>query len=147
MRELLALSCEAVKRGIANEPTNKTELGSIRSEVIAVSYDVKIRKTKTDPPFAWITDAQVEKFYSIPARETEFERFLDAKVDILRRSDPSLANKAVSDEDRKSARDFFASIKIAETAAATLPEPFRSEERRVGKECQSVCRSRWSPYH
>ena len=24
---------------------------------------------------------------------------------------------------------------------------FRSEERRVGKECQSVCRSRWSPYH
>ena len=22
-----------------------------------------------------------------------------------------------------------------------------SEERRVGKECLSVCRSRWSPYH
>ena len=24
---------------------------------------------------------------------------------------------------------------------------FRSEERRVGKECASMCRSRWSPYH
>src|SRR3546814_12527977 len=24
---------------------------------------------------------------------------------------------------------------------------FRSEERRVGKECVSPCRSRWSPYH
>src|SRR5216117_4376244 len=23
----------------------------------------------------------------------------------------------------------------------------RSEERRVGKECPSLCRSRWSPYH
>jgi preprotein translocase subunit SecB len=23
----------------------------------------------------------------------------------------------------------------------------RSEERRVGKECRSMCRSRWSPYH
>ena len=23
----------------------------------------------------------------------------------------------------------------------------RSEERRVGKECTSWCRSRWSPYH
>ena len=23
----------------------------------------------------------------------------------------------------------------------------RSEERRVGKECWHVCRSRWSPYH
>ena len=34
------------------------------------------------------------------------------------------------------------------------PEPWsikileeRSEERRVGKECTSWCRSRWSPYH
>src|SRR3546814_11334497 len=25
--------------------------------------------------------------------------------------------------------------------------PFRSEERRVGKECVSTCSSRWSPYH
>ena len=23
----------------------------------------------------------------------------------------------------------------------------RSEERRVGKECATLCRSRWSPYH
>ena len=26
-------------------------------------------------------------------------------------------------------------------------EMLRSEERRVGKECTSWCRSRWSPYH
>src|SRR3546814_12370475 len=26
-------------------------------------------------------------------------------------------------------------------------QPRRSEERRVGKECVSQCRSRWSPYH
>src|SRR3546814_17212741 len=26
-------------------------------------------------------------------------------------------------------------------------ESGRSEERRVGKECVSTCRSRWSPYH
>src|SRR3546814_13214110 len=25
--------------------------------------------------------------------------------------------------------------------------PFRSEERRVGKECVSTCRSRWAPYN
>src|SRR3546814_21011099 len=25
--------------------------------------------------------------------------------------------------------------------------PLRSEERRVGTECVSTCRSRWSPYH
>src|SRR3546814_18674571 len=28
-----------------------------------------------------------------------------------------------------------------------LDEPMRSEERRVGKECVSTSRSRWSPYH
>src|SRR3546814_11795643 len=27
------------------------------------------------------------------------------------------------------------------------PRLKRSEERRVGKECVSTCRSRWSPYH
>src|SRR3546814_12030585 len=33
-------------------------------------------------------------------------------------------------------------------AAREIPAPRnRSEERRVGKECVSTCRSRWSPYH
>src|SRR3546814_1817031 len=32
------------------------------------------------------------------------------------------------------------------TGAAISPK-LRSEERRVGKECVSTCRSRWSPYH
>src|SRR3546814_10491904 len=31
--------------------------------------------------------------------------------------------------------------------ANSRPPPCRSEERRVGKECVSTCRSRWSPYH
>src|SRR3546814_10072768 len=31
--------------------------------------------------------------------------------------------------------------------ASTRNEGCRSEERRVGKECVSTCRSRWSPYH
>src|SRR3546814_441620 len=32
-------------------------------------------------------------------------------------------------------------------AVAYAKERLRSEERRVGKECVSTCRSRWSPYH
>src|SRR3546814_17277476 len=32
-------------------------------------------------------------------------------------------------------------------AGAREARPGRSEERRVGKECVSTCRSRWSPYH
>src|SRR3546814_971929 len=31
--------------------------------------------------------------------------------------------------------------------ASAVISGMRSEERRVGKECVSTCRSRWSPYH
>src|SRR3546814_19286247 len=33
------------------------------------------------------------------------------------------------------------------TSRTTKRAGLRSEERRVGKECVSTCRSRWSPYH
>ena len=36
---------------------------------------------------------------------------------------------------------------VACGADLTEGEAVRSEERRVGKECRTVCRSRWSPYH
>jgi hypothetical protein len=36
-------------------------------------------------------------------------------------------------------------LKTAKTISPSLYQ--RSEERRVGKECRRLCRSRWSPYH
>src|SRR3546814_6443893 len=36
---------------------------------------------------------------------------------------------------------------VAEYDYGYIPPMLRSEERRVGKECVSTCRSRWSPYH
>src|SRR3546814_18991970 len=39
------------------------------------------------------------------------------------------------------------SIAIMAARRAMLHYIRRSEERRVGKECVSTCRSRWSPYH
>ena len=42
----------------------------------------------------------------------------------------------------------YAAQQAAEAAARRAMEHgMRSEERRVGKECLAVCRSRWSPYH
>src|SRR3546814_12446096 len=45
-------------------------------------------------------------------------------------------------------------VKVADTpfdadlcVGYQLFDVFRSEERRVGKECVSTCRSRWSPYN
>src|SRR3546814_1328868 len=38
-------------------------------------------------------------------------------------------------------------ITILGTPTAVIHAPGRSEERRVGKECVSTCRTRWSTYH
>jgi GTP-binding protein len=37
--------------------------------------------------------------------------------------------------------------KVGAYAFTTTKPQLRSEERRVGKECRRLCRSRWSPYH
>src|SRR3546814_11525886 len=46
------------------------------------------------------------------------------------------AGEGASDAERALIRDVVDTRTVA-----------RSEERRVGKECVSTCRSRWSPYH
>src|SRR3546814_11583432 len=57
---------------------------------------------------------------------------------------------------RKEASPVAAACEVVAIAASTggpqalgklLSQLTRSEERRVGKECVSTCRSRWSPYH
>src|SRR3546814_5740226 len=45
---------------------------------------------------------------------------------------------------RSSATPDFRGRTVPVQRVVMLP---RSEERRVGKECVSTCRSRWSPYH
>src|SRR3546814_20028082 len=57
----------------------------------------------------------------------------------------------------RSLRDTASSVSIFDAAtnesrpgldtAKDILDRLRSEERRVGKECVSTCRSRWSPYH
>src|SRR3546814_14037901 len=43
--------------------------------------------------------------------------------------------------------DMLADPVFVEYGLNRLDTVIRSEERRVGKECVSTCRSRWSPYH
>src|SRR3546814_1125699 len=40
-----------------------------------------------------------------------------------------------------------ARLQLVKAACNFFQVLMRSEERRVGKECVSTCRSRWSPYH
>ena len=98
------------------------------------------------------------------SREREYVSTLYARLDALkvetqeqldavRRSNPGGTHQ------NRSERDSFARIytdRIAQLnevderlafGRLQLTDGVRSEERRVGKECSAVCRSRWSPYH
>src|SRR3546814_16842878 len=59
-------------------------------------------------------------------------RFIENLATWLKQFDPG---------DRQIAYDFIKNRLVYISASE------RSEERRVGKECVSTCRSRWSPYH
>src|SRR3546814_16408984 len=64
----------------------------------------------------------------------------------------SAMNRAVAAIDNMPHRTLhglrYASAGRMEEAGCSVVEiTSRSEERRVGKECVSTCRSRWSPYH
>src|SRR3546814_14175842 len=52
--------------------------------------------------------------------------------------------RAFTDRGASSATEEANRIDVASDTAEATP---RSEERRVGKECVSTCRSRWSPSH
>src|SRR3546814_14743477 len=61
------------------------------------------------------------------------------------------SNRKYASEGGPTFRDGFALLRQAATRPARevlklADAAIRSEERRVGKECVSTCRSRWSPY-
>src|SRR3546814_17177393 len=78
---------------------------------------------------------------------TNYETIRDRKLD------PRLFSAVSLDEasilrgfgGSKTFREFMALIAGDDRKAGTKTE--RSEERRVGKECVSTCRTRWSPDH
>src|SRR3546814_14485862 len=77
-------------------------------------------------------------------------------LEFLKRREPGIS---VAEADHEPERHLPIRLMIQEAAAIGIIEwpslcmddpsrrMFRSEERRVGKECVSTCRSRWSPYH
>src|SRR3546814_13319588 len=64
-------------------------------------------------------------------------------------SQPRLAVRGIGSSDKGAAGDPSAAVFLDETylgRPAAVAFDARSEERRVGKECVSTCRSRWLPY-
>lgn len=141
LKQLLAFATQAQKEGYAAEPTNRQELENIRTQITAVSYDQEINKDKGPmPPFGFITEDQTKEFWGQDEKaaagpgfftsmldkiglsgtaesrthEAEFQQFLDSKISLLKASNPQMADREISEDEKTQAREFFAKMKIYE---------------------------------
>lgn len=115
LKQLLAFASQAQKEGYADEPSNRIELKNIRSEITSVNYDQEINKDKGPmPPFGFITEDQVKAFWDQDGekREAAFQEFLDTKIKLLKESNPQMADREISEDEKKQARDFYAKVQI-----------------------------------
>src|SRR3546814_10904386 len=88
------------------------------------AYEMRISDWSSD-----VCSSDLENKQAMETRHEGFEKIGDSMKTI---ADAMKAGKGLTPE-------------VA--AAANKINEKRSAERRVGKECVSTCRSRWSPYH
>jgi hypothetical protein len=138
LKQLMAFAVMAQREGYAKEPNNKQELENIRDQIEAQSYDQQINSDKGPmPPFGFITEDQTNAFWAEDqngggkgffanlagkiglenendalSHEAQFNKFLDSKIELLKANNPEMAQKEITDDEKKQARDFFAKIKI-----------------------------------
>src|SRR3546814_20475242 len=84
--------------------------------------------------------------YTIPLKPENLAVIRNAMADVMRSGTArrSFAGAPYQAAGKTGTAQVY-SLKGAKYKASAIDE--RSEERRVGKECVSTCRSRWSPYH
>ena len=131
VRELFAIASQAEKEGLASDANVKRELDNIDYELVAVSYDKTMNKDKGPmPPFGFISEEQVNAFWNgeggnrtfmdkigfgtnnAKSREAAFQRFLDAKVALAKESGGIPADREISEEEIKQAKDYYAKTRI-----------------------------------
>lgn len=132
LKQLLALASQARKEGLADDETTARELENVRAEITAVNYDREINKDKGPmPPFGFITEERVKEFWGENAQpasgiswiwqsadkrtnEAEFQKFIDTKLALLKKTNPEMKDREITEEEMTQAREFFAKIKIYE---------------------------------
>src|SRR3546814_18591240 len=104
----------------------------------------------------WVSPFEVESALSAHPKVLEAAVVAHADTDDLIKpkayivlKDGIGADEALSEELKTFVKERLAPYKYPRWIEFVdeLPKTARSEERRVGKECVSTCRSRWSPYH
>ena len=104
---------------------------------------LKARESRVARDEATYAERQAKANSSLAERQKKIQEEADNKVKLARQSlAKDYDEKASKQEER-----FTAKRKELQDRIKGLEKEERSEERRVGKECTSWCRSRWSPYH
>src|SRR3546814_12355008 len=119
------------------------------------------RSTRTDTLFPYTTLFRSERVSSdrlvfvnkVDAKHlkhfTPFDKAYKAAFDAALSRYPTLpqAKALLQDEHLRPLFQYIERLPAEPRPNTPLGKIFRSEERRVGKECVSTCSSRWSPYH
>lgn len=152
IKQLLAVASQARKEGLANDENVKRELESTRSIVTASLYDKHINAGKGQmPPFSFITEEQIKEFWgeqpaaepsgfqgflqkiglgdSKARRNVEFQQFLDSKIALAKETGRFPADKTLTEDEIKQAKDDYAKIKIYEEEA-------NAKKKELGEEFQ-----------
>ena len=116
LRELLALGSAAVKSGIVDGLTAR-ELENIRLEISATVYDQRIKKGQNMVPFSAVTQARIDAFYARPGNEVRFNRFLDDKIELIKKTAEMRDRVITAAKSERQAKDFFAKIAISDAEA------------------------------
>src|SRR3546814_8343890 len=93
------------------------------------AYDMRISDWSSDVCSSDLPNI-VAALFPAELRGLECRQFLIANLDVI-----------------LALRIAVGAIGTAQAGEAVVNLSVRSEERRVGKECVSTCRSRWSPYY
>ncbi len=129
--EILALASQAEKEGVASDANILRELENIEYELMAVNYDRAINKDKGPmPAFGFISEEQVNAFWNgeggdrtildsvglgsnnAKSREAAFQRFIDSKIALAKEGGNIPADREISEEELKQAKDYFAKTRI-----------------------------------
>ena len=111
----------------------------------ALSYfkkniDINLNRYIEDEDNKWL----FESYKEFSGEESPFEEF---KFEVPEFS-LEMPEKYSGKTDCENAKIIYTALKkLTPTQVKAENREMRSEERRVGKECLRLCRSRWSPYH
>jgi hypothetical protein len=83
-----------------------------------VNYDREINKDKGSmPPFGFISEDRIKEFWA-GGHEEEFKKFIDTKLELMKKTNPEMKDREITEEEMTQAKEFYAKIKIYENEYA-----------------------------